>query len=102
MKKLVFSAMVSIAFVGSAFASNELINQKQLSEDDSVSTVETDDKRPCSFRAAVIEKDGRVYIKEGNVSRKECKEAADNWAATTHQITPIIEGSLDVVWGDRI
>ncbi len=98
--------MVSIAFVGSAFATNELINQKQLSEDDSVSTVETDDKSPCSFRAAVIEKDGKVYIKEGNVdgnvSRKECKEAADNWAATTHQITPIIEGSLDVVWGDRI
>lgn len=111
MKKLLFSAMACIAFAGSAFASNEVVNENhhlenEISENDSVLAIESDEKRPCSFKAAFVGRDGKVVIKEGNteemVTKVGCKEAADAWAAATHQITPFIPGSLDTVWGDRL
>jgi len=111
MKKLFFSAMACIAFAGSAFASNEVVSENQLSvseisENDSALRIESDEKRPCSFKAAFVGRDGKIVIKEGsteeNVTKDDCKEAANAWAAATHQITPLIPGSLDTVWGDRI
>jgi len=62
--------------------------------------------RPCSWKVAVIGQDGMIKIVEGStkdkVTRDDCRKAAAGWAAATHQITPIVENSLDVVWGDRL
>lgn len=116
MRKLLLSGLACVAFVGSSFASNEIINNLtkngELTSDVKVTSVsekvlESDNEtRPCSWRAAVRLLDGTIVIKEGSteceVSKEDCRSAADGWAAATMQLTPIVPGSLDVVWGDRL
>lgn len=121
MRKLVFSALACVAFAGSSLASNEIVvdittYEKEVSEInlkseitatiDSFETINSDETRPCSWKALVLGLDGNWTIKEGstegNVTKDGCKQAADGWAAATHQITPIMEGTMDIVWGDRL
>jgi|GEM_PF-4947416 len=121
MKKFLFSALACIAFAGSSFASNEIVNnfatyEKEVSEInlkseitttiDSVEAINSDETRPCSWKALVLGLDGKWTVREGktegNVTKDGCKKAADGWAAATHQLTPIMENTMDIVWGDRL
>lgn len=120
MKKKFFTALACIAFAGSGFASNEIINNLAINKENlktsfdfelfksqsSNLVFDFEEVRPCSWKAAVIGLDGMIKVVEGStkdkVTKDGCRKAADGWAAATHQITPIVENSLDVVWGDRL
>lgn len=121
MRKVFLSALACVAFAGSSFASNEIVNnfttcEKEVTEVnlkheinsaiDSIEAVNSDETRPCSWKAVVIGVDGKWTIKEGrtegNVTKDGCRKAADGWAAATHQLTPVVPNTLDVVWGDRL
>ena len=89
MRKMFLSALACVAFAGSSFASNEIVNKEIISDDKSqvensveiISTAEAD-KKPCKFRIKGKDVYGRPFNTEwrtaGNVTSSDCDGAKDS------------------------
>lgn len=101
MKKLVFSAMVSIAFVGSAFASNEIVREHSLFVMDKN---DFKPKKPCKVSVYVIAPNGEKMWKTGeggSLTWEECGKFKDSFVAETAKLGyELIDDNVTVIWGN--
>lgn len=104
MKKLVFSALACVAFAGSAFASNEVVVEKQeLKSEKSVELeiVESNEK-PCNFRVTGRDAYGRSFVSSWrtveNTTQSGCDGAKNAKIKELEKLGAKID-KVDSTWG---
>lgn len=100
MKKLLFSAMACISFAGSAFASNEVI----IENDVTIMTEQLDSKKPCLITATVT-KDGQSMTKyahgSGDVSLADCEGVMNAFIQDLKNEGYVFsEKDITLIWGN--
>lgn len=104
MRKLLFSALACVAFVGSGFASNEVVyDTKNLKTEISVDLdMVVAEKKPCSYTIKGKDAFGRDFhtrwTLQGEVTSADCDNAKNNRVAQLEKQGATIE-STSTHWG---
>ena len=100
MKKLLFSAMACIAFAGSAFASNEVVTENDVT----IMAEQLDSKKPCLITATVT-KNGQSMTKyahgSGDVSLADCEGVMNAFIQDLKNEGYVFsEKDITLIWGN--
>lgn len=103
MKKLLFSALACVAFAGSAFASNEIVNEENMSLNTVKDEIVESSGRPCKVYVWAISPGGERVWKDGDggtVSYDECGKYKDKFLKDLkEQNFEFTEDDITVIWG---